>query len=183
MTNLLLPITRTCRLLESSTAALRLSFIPKAITPVRQRSAKAARLFGLIMIVMVSAWDMDAMRIHIAARSWYTLAFVALFLVVHVSDYLTVGRLVNRIDPFILATIDGAVPVHALREEEREDEVTYLPRYGWQRFFSLWQPQLSPIPRQATAKLYTFTAVTTTAAQVSGAPYPVAQQHFIVEAE
>jgi hypothetical protein len=183
MTNLLLPITRTCRLPRPSAATPRLSSFLKAIRPVRYRSAKAARLFGLIMILMVSAWDMDAMRIHIAARSWYTLAFVALFLVVHVSDYLTVGRLVNRIDSFILATIDGAVPVHALREEEREDEVTYLPRYGWQRFFSLWQPQLSPIPRQATAKLYTFTAVTTTAAQVSGAPYPVAQQHFIVEAE
>lgn len=145
------------------------------------------------MIVMVSAWDMDAMRIHIAARSWYTLAFVALFLVVHVSDYLTVGRLVNRVDSLLLAAIDHAAPVHVLREEKLraeklrkeklEDGVARLPRYAWQRFLSLWQPQPSPVPRQATAKLYTFTAVTTTAAQVSGAPYPVAQQHFIVEAE
>jgi hypothetical protein len=36
---------------------------------------------------------------------------------------------------------------------------------------------------QPTAKLYTFTAVTTTAKQVSGSPYPVTQQHFIVTPE
>jgi hypothetical protein len=111
------------------------------------RSANVARIFGIILIVLISAWDMDAMRPHIAAHSWGTLAFVALFLIVHLSDYLTVGRLVNHLDPLILAMADAA---------------------------PLSQP---------TAKLYTFTAVTTTAAAVSGAPYPVTHQHFIVESE
>ena len=44
-----------------------------------RRSANAARIFGIILIVLISAWDMDAMRPHIAAHSWGTLALVALF--------------------------------------------------------------------------------------------------------
>jgi hypothetical protein len=155
---------------------------------MRRRSAKTARIFGLIMILMVSAWDMDAMRPHIAARSWYTLAFVALFLIVHVADYLTVGQLVTRIDPLALAVADGiaAAPDDATQQDQR----TALPglfaqkpaaTYIWRRFFPQHRRQPALNLGQPTAKLYTFTAVTTTAAQASGAPYPVAQQRFIVE--
>ena len=115
-------------------------------------SANTARIFGIILIVLISAWDMDAMRPHIAAHSWGTLGLVALFLVVHLSDYLTVGRLVNHLDPLVFAMAD-ATPT-----------------------------AFSPMS-QPTAKLYTFTAVTTTAKQVSGSPYPVTQQHFIVTPE
>ena len=125
-----------------------------------RRSANAARLFGLIMILMVSAWDMDAMRPHIAAHSWYTLAFVALFLVVHLSDYLTVGQLVTRLDslldPILVPILDPLL----------------VP---------LAQPALHL--GQPTAKLYTFTAVTTTVAQASGAPFPITRQHYVVEPE
>jgi len=126
-----------------------------------RRSAQAARLFGLIMILMVSAWDMDAMRPHIAAHSWYTLAFVALFLVVHLSDYLTVGQLVTRLDSLVNPLLDPLVD-------------------------PLLVPFLDPLAQpalnlgQPTAKLYTFTAVTTTVAQASGAPYPIARQHYVV---
>jgi hypothetical protein len=124
-----------------------------------RRSAKAARLFGLIMILMVTAWDMDAMRPHIAAHSWYTLAFVALFLAVHLSDYLTVGRLVTRIDPLALAVAD---------------RMTAAAHDGPELALNLGHP---------TAKLYTFTAVTTTVAQASGASYPITRQHFVVKPE
>ena len=117
-----------------------------------RRSANAARIFGIVLIVLISAWDMDAMRPHIAAHSWGTLGLVALFLVVHLSDYLTVGRLVNHLDPLVLAIGDAAP--------------------------TAFSPMAQP-----TAKLYTFTAVTTTAKQVSGSPYPVTQQHFIVTPE
>ena len=165
---------------------------------MRLRSASTARIFGLILIALVSLWDMDAMRPHIAAHSWGTLAFVALFLVVHLSDYLTVGQLVNRIDPLVLVDIDAIAPALALRNREHEEETAGLlhvfrhPRLflhahasqlDWQRFLPLRQPQLSLNLSQPTAKLYTFTAVTTTVAQASGAPYPVAHQHFIVKAE
>jgi hypothetical protein len=115
-------------------------------------SANASRIFGIILIVLISAWDMDAMRPHIAAHSWGTLALVTLFLIVHLSDYLTVGRLVNHLDPLVFAMAD-ATPT-----------------------------AFSPMS-QPTAKLYTFTAVTSTAKQVSGSPYPVTQQHFIVTPE
>ena len=115
-----------------------------------RRSANAARIFGAILIALICAWDMDAMRPHIAAHSWGTLAFVALFLIVHLSNYLTVGRIVNRLDPLVFAALDR-------------------------------QPSLTL--SQPTAKLYTFTAVTTTAEAVSGAPYPVTHRHFIVEPE
>jgi hypothetical protein len=155
---------------------------------MRPRSAKSARLFGLIMILMVSAWDMDAMRPHIAAHSWYTLAFVALFLVVHVSDYLTVGRLVTRIDPLALAD------AHAMTREVREammqedDLSVAVPRKppaseSWRRLFPAHLQQPSLNLSQPGAKLYTFTAVTTMAAQASGAPYPITRQRFIVEPE
>jgi hypothetical protein len=155
---------------------------------MRPRSAKAARIFGLIMILMVSAWDMDAMRPHIAAHSWYTLAFVALFLIVHVSDYLTVGQLVTRIDPLALAVTGGMAA--AARNAQQEEERIALPglfpqkpaaRYSWLKFFPQHRQPPSLNLSQPTAKLYTFTAVTTAAAQASGAPYPVAQQRFIVE--
>ena len=153
-----------------------------------RRSAKAARLLGLIMIIMVSAWDMDAMRPHIAAHSWYTLAFVALFLIVHLSDYFTVGQLVTRLDPLALVVADGIA--RAGNVVQQQEEPIGLPElvlqkqpspFSWRRLLSLHRQQPSLQLGQPTAKLYTFTAVTTTAAQASGAPYPITQQHYVVE--
>ena len=155
-----------------------------------RRSAKAARLFGLIMILMVSAWDMDAMRPHIAAHSWYTLAFVALFLIVHLSDYFTVGQLVTRLDPLALVVAGGIA--RAVNDAQQQEQPIGLPGlfsqkqpppYSWRRLLSLHRQQPSLHLGQPTAKLYTFTAVTTTAAQASGAPYPITQQHYVVEPE
>lgn len=54
---------------------------------------KAAKLLGLVMICAVVAWDVDALRLHIMARSWTTLAYVSLYPLGHILDYLTVGRL------------------------------------------------------------------------------------------
>jgi hypothetical protein len=153
-----------------------------------RRSAKAARLFGLIMIIMVSAWDMDAMRPHIAAHSWYTLAFVALFLIVHLSDYFTVGQIVTRLDPLALVVADGIA--RAANVAQQQEEPIGLPGlvlqkqpspYSWRRFLSLHRQQPSLHLGRPTAKLYAFTAVTTTAAQASGAPYPITQQHYVVK--
>jgi pimeloyl-ACP methyl ester carboxylesterase len=138
---------------------------------------------------------MDAMRPHIAAHSWGTLAFVALFFIVHLSDYLTVGRLVNRLDALVLANADAILPSLAMPDGRQQDATIYLPRFSyfrsfapalasrldWRKFLPIGQPQLALNLDQPTAKLYTFTAVTTTAAQVSGSPYPVTHQHFIVE--
>ena len=67
------------------------------------RSAKPAQLFGVILTLLICAWDMDAMRPHIAAHSWTTLTLVSIYLVVHLSNYLTVGRLIHRLDPLLLA--------------------------------------------------------------------------------
>ena len=155
---------------------------------MRQRSANVARIVGLIMILMVSAWDMDAMRPHIAAHSWYTLAFVALFLIIHLSDYLTVGRLLTHVDALALAAAYGIAP--SASDRSRQNETIHLAvaaprkrasRSGWQRFLPFHRPQ--PSLAQPNAKLYTFTAVTVTAAQASGDPYPITQQRFIVEPE
>jgi hypothetical protein len=117
------------------------------------RAAKTARLFGFVLIALVSAWDVDAMRPHIAAHSWTTLAFVWLFLAAHLSDYLTVGRLVHRPLAFADATGMALAPV-AYSETKR---------------------------RAQTAELYTFNIVTTTAAQASGASYPLTQQRITVQ--
>jgi hypothetical protein len=166
--------------------------VSKSIGPVKRRSANAARLFGIIMIVLIGAWDVDAMRPHIAAHSWATLAFVSLFLVVHLSDYLTVGRLVNRINPLLLASADEIARGLALPDARQEDNAISLSgllarprtyRLHWRRFFPIWQPQPSRSLGRPTAKLYTFTAVTAAAAQASGAPYPITQQYFVVKAE
>jgi hypothetical protein len=117
------------------------------------RSAKTARLFGFVLIALVCAWDVDAMRPHIAAHSWTTLAFVSLFLAAHLSDYFTVGRLIHR--PLTFANANGIA-------------LSPVAYDGGKR------------PAQ-TAELYTFTIVTTTAAQASGAPYPLTQQHITVQ--
>jgi hypothetical protein len=116
------------------------------------RAARTARLFGFVLILLVSAWDVDAMRPHVAAHSWSTLAFVSLFLAAHLSDYLTVGRLVHRPLAFADATGMALSPV-AYNETKR--------------------------PAQ-TAELYTFSILTTTAAQASGASYPLTQQRITV---
>jgi hypothetical protein len=59
---------------------------------------KTRSITGLILIIAVLAWDADAMRPHVAAHSWVTLAYVCVFFVGHLVDYLTVGRLVNRME-------------------------------------------------------------------------------------
>jgi hypothetical protein len=89
-----------------------------------RRSARTAQIFGAILIILISAWDMDAMRPHIAAHSWATLAFVSVYLVVHISNYVTVGRLINHLDPLIATNqlafaATGSMPLSALGGEER----------------------------------------------------------------
>jgi hypothetical protein len=131
------------------------------MTHVTRHSARTARLFGFILILLVCAWDVDAMRPHIAAHSWTTLAFVSLFLTAHLSDYLTVGRLVHRPLTFPNANGIALAPV-AHGETKRPAQ---------------------PTTRKAiqTAELYTFSIVTTTAARASGASYPLTQQHITVQ--
>jgi hypothetical protein len=125
---------------------------------MNRRSAIIVRLFGVILILLVSAWDVDAMRAHIAAHSWTTLAFVSLFLAAHLSDYLTVGRIVNRFDPLAFAGAhEMAVATVAYNEQ--------------------------PSIQTSTAELYVFTVVTTTQAQASGASYPVTSQSITVQSE
>ena len=114
---------------------------------MKATSTKTARAFGLVMIVLIGAWDIDAMRPHIAAHSWYTLSFVLLFLAVHLGNYLTVGRLIYRFDPLRFA--EG----------------------------------LLPMPRQTTAKLYTFTMDHAEAAQAVGAPTVIRPHYSIVPLE
>jgi hypothetical protein len=36
------------------------------------------KLFGLVLIITVLAWDADAIRPHLAAHSWVTLGYVLL---------------------------------------------------------------------------------------------------------
>jgi hypothetical protein len=115
-------------------------------------AGKTSRLFGFVLIALVSAWDIDAMRPHIAAHSWNTLAFVWLFLAAHLSDYLTVGRLVHH--PLAFADATGMALAPVAYNEKR---------------------------RAQTAELYTFNIVTTTAAQASGGSYPVTQQRITVQ--
>jgi hypothetical protein len=71
-----------------------------------RRSSNTAQLIGLILIALICAWDMDAMRAHIARHSWTTLALVATYLFVHVSNYLTVGRLIHRLDALVFTASD-----------------------------------------------------------------------------
>jgi hypothetical protein len=156
---------------------------------MKESSRNAARWFGLIMIVLIAAWDIDAMRLHIAAHSWDTLAFVSLFLIVHVSNYLTVGQLMNHIDPSIFqnaasASSSEALPVSyvvinlaAVTASARDS------RHGWRKLFPLQWSQPSLLSGPSPARLYTFTAVTPAAAQASGSPYPVTRQHLVVEPE
>jgi hypothetical protein len=127
---------------------------------MNRRSATIARLFGVILILLVSAWDVDAMRAHIAARSWTTLAFVCLFLAAHLSDYLTVGRIVNHFNPLAFENADE-LAVAAAAYDERQPSVQ----------------------TSSTAELYVFTVVTTTQAQASGASYPVTSQRITVQSE
>ena len=123
---------------------------------MNRRSATIARVFGLVHFIAIAAWDIDAMRPHIAAHSWTTLAFVSLFLAAHLSDYFTVGRLVNRLDPL---TFTNA--------EETADAVEY----------DTTRPSLPPslVPRQPAA-LYVFPSLTATDAMASGAPWPIVPQ-------
>lgn len=156
---------------------------------MKQSSVNAARWFGLIMIVLISAWDIDAMRPHIAAHSWDTLAFVSLFPIVHVSNYLTVGQLVNRMSPLLFENTSSVTSSTALPAgQDNSDLSGILPggrdsRHRWRRFFPPQQVPPSLLSGPSDAKLYTFTAATTTAAQVSGSPHPVTRRHFTLESE
>ena len=91
-------------------------------TPMTRRSAKTAQLFGVILMVLICAWDMDAMRPHIAAHSWATLAFVSLYLLVHLSNYVTVGRLIHRLDPLVL-TNPAAIPLEESQPSARPAQI------------------------------------------------------------
>jgi hypothetical protein len=125
-----------------------------------RRSVKIARLFGFILFALISAWDVDAMRPHIAAHSWTTLAFVSLFLAAHLSDYFTLGRLVGRLDPLFLRNADEIVGAAA--------------EYGG---------SLPSIDPGQTPGLYVFTVVTAIEAQASGAPYPITRQGMTMQPE
>lgn len=59
---------------------------------------KRTGLVGLVLIIAVLAWDADAMIPHVEAHSWFTLGYVCVFFIGHLVDYLTVGRLVNRME-------------------------------------------------------------------------------------
>jgi hydrogenase/urease accessory protein HupE len=56
------------------------------------------RALFLILVVSVSLWDVDAMRVHISAHSWTTLAYVSIFLVGHLTDLLTIGRISTNLE-------------------------------------------------------------------------------------
>jgi hypothetical protein len=86
---------------------------------MNRRSVQTAEVFGLVLITLICAWDMDAMRPHIAAHSWATLAFVALYLIVHLSNYFTVGRLIHRLDPLVLA---GPLPIPIEQSQPRPSQ-------------------------------------------------------------
>ncbi len=144
-----------------------------------------ARIFGVVMIVLVSAWDVDAMRPHVAAHSWYTLAFVAVFLAAHLGDYLTVGRLIHRFDPLIFAKPDTFAPAALFLVENGpvQERISFAQALhtAWQKLFVYQQPP-SLLPHQ-TAKLYAFAINTAEAAQVSGAPVVTLPQYSIVPVE
>jgi hypothetical protein len=57
----------------------------------------AVSIFGVVMMIAIAAWDIDAMRPHVAAHSWLTLGYVSLFLVTHVCDYFTAGQIIDRL--------------------------------------------------------------------------------------
>jgi hypothetical protein len=123
-----------------------------------RRSATTARVVGFILFLLICAWDVDAMRPHIAAHSWTTLAFVSLFLAAHLSDYLTIGRLVNRLDSL---SFDSLTFAHA------DAMVGAVVPSG--------RRESSALPRKP-AKLYVFTTVTAVEAKAAGAPYSIAGQ-------
>ncbi len=145
-----------------------------------------AQIFGMVMIVLVSAWDVDAMRPHIAAHSWYTLAFVAIFLAAHLGDYLTVGRLIHRFDPLLFAKTDEVAPAALFLVENAPAPARIaFPQAlhaAWQKLFAYQQPP-SLLPRPTTAKLYAFAIHPAEAAQVSGAPVVIRPQYSVVPVE
>jgi hypothetical protein len=156
---------------------------------MKANSTKIARAFGLVMILFVGAWDVDAMRPHLAAHSWYTLMLVGLFLAAHLGDYLTVGRLIHRFDPLILANLeDFASPQRFLAEGFKAEPAEFVSsppisvghalRAGYQKLFAYEHPP-SLMPRPATAKLYAFTITESEAAQAVGAP-PAMSPHYSV---
>lgn len=45
------------------------------------------------MLAAVALWDMDAMRPHVAAHSWLTLAYVSIFLIEHMVSGISLGSI------------------------------------------------------------------------------------------
>jgi hypothetical protein len=128
-----------------------------------RHSATTARVVGFIVFLLICAWDVDAMRPHIAAHSWTTLAFVSLFLAAHLSDYLTIGRLVNRLDSLSLDSLTFDLLTFANADEMVGAVVGYERR------------ESSVLPRKPPEH-YVFTTVTAVEAKAAGAPYPIALQ-------
>ena len=160
---------------------------------MKANSTKIARAFGLVMILLVGAWDMDAMRPHLAAHSWYTLFLVGLFFAAHLGNYLTVGRLINRFDPLIFANLQELTAPGLFLVEDRKPDLAAFAltvqfsvpqalRAGWQRLFAYEQP-VSLVPHQPTAKLYAFTITESEAAQAVGAPAALRPHYSIIPIE
>lgn len=161
---------------------------------MKVNSTKIARAFGLVMIVLVAGWDVDAMRPHLAAHSWYTLFLVGLFFTAHIGDYLTVGRLIHRFDPLLFANLEEfTAPALFLVEDRNPGSTGFAPaaarfslplalRAGWQRLFAYQQP-VSLVPHQATAKLYAFTITEPEAAQAVGAPAALRPHYNVIPVE
>jgi hypothetical protein len=144
-------------------------------------SIRRARLFGLVLIALVCGWDMDAMRAHLLARSWYTLAPVGLFLVAHLADYLTVGRLIYRFDPGHFASHAGgslflvtAAPAAAADPPAGAPVASLArgPLVAWWDRMVAYEPPLSLRPEPAPARMYAFRASGDAMTQAGGPLHP-----------
>lgn len=55
--------------------------------------SKRVNIFGIVLTVAVALWDIDAMRPHVTAHSWVTLAYVCVFFIGHVVDAVALGSI------------------------------------------------------------------------------------------
>lgn len=56
-------------------------------------------VFGLSLAAWVATWDFDAMLIHVALRSWSTLAYVGVMTAGHMAEIIPLLFVANR-QPF-----------------------------------------------------------------------------------